>query len=185
MGWYFNNLRLRASILPSRLALLPSGTSSNEALHAELNRMFRQVQSMHQATLSVKLAVVTLSKQLAHERAMSAPTTHQMAHGTVLARTAMVEWWTAATWRAWCLELASAEPGFAKASVPLAHVRADNARQVRKAILKRPAIAKRPAITATARKRTPFTRSCTGSLRTAGVKVRVVQSLAKRPAGRV
>ena len=45
LEWYFNNLRIRHAMRPTRLALLPSGTGSNEALHAEINGWFRQTQA--------------------------------------------------------------------------------------------------------------------------------------------
>ena len=46
--WYFNNIRTRYLISSSRLSLLPTGTTSNEALHAEINGWFRQTVAMHQ-----------------------------------------------------------------------------------------------------------------------------------------
>ena len=42
--WYFNNLRMRHLLEPSRLSLLPIGTTSNEALHHEINNWFRETQ---------------------------------------------------------------------------------------------------------------------------------------------
>ena len=45
LEWYFNNLRIRHAMRPTRLALLPSGTGSNEALRAEINGWFRQTQA--------------------------------------------------------------------------------------------------------------------------------------------
>ena len=50
----FNNLRFRHP-LPNVRLLLPSGATSNEALHAETNCWFRQIQRMHRSTLSLKL----------------------------------------------------------------------------------------------------------------------------------
>ena len=35
--WYLNNCRMRDMLKPSRVALLPSGTTSNESLHHEIN----------------------------------------------------------------------------------------------------------------------------------------------------
>jgi len=48
--WYFNNIRLKYMISPSKHGLLPVGTTSNEALHAEINGWFRQTVAMHQET---------------------------------------------------------------------------------------------------------------------------------------
>jgi hypothetical protein len=42
--WYLNNTRQRHSMCVERLTLLPAGTTSNEALHAEINNWFRQTQ---------------------------------------------------------------------------------------------------------------------------------------------
>ncbi len=43
--WYLNNTRQRHSMGIERLSLLPTGTTSNEALHAEINAWFRQTQA--------------------------------------------------------------------------------------------------------------------------------------------
>jgi len=48
LEWYFNNIRTRYLISSSRLSLLPTGTTSNESLHAEINGWFRQTVAMHQ-----------------------------------------------------------------------------------------------------------------------------------------
>ena len=47
--WYFNNLRMRHLLEPSRLSLLPIGTTSNEALHHEINNWFRETQKNSQS----------------------------------------------------------------------------------------------------------------------------------------
>ena len=73
-----NNTRVRASMDPARIQLLPSGTSSNEALHSELSVCFRQTQALHQATLQLKLGCFTLAEQLSHENAMYHPTVRQV-----------------------------------------------------------------------------------------------------------
>lgn len=48
LEWQLNNYRVRMRFRADRLSLLPSGTSSNEALHAELNNWFRQHVRLHQ-----------------------------------------------------------------------------------------------------------------------------------------
>ena len=58
--WYLNNTRQRHSMTPSMLSLLPDGSASNEALHAEINNWFRQTQFMHQA-LHVSSGLVMLA----------------------------------------------------------------------------------------------------------------------------
>ncbi len=47
--WYLNNTRQRHSMCIERLSLLPTGTTSNEALHAEINAWFRQTQARFSA----------------------------------------------------------------------------------------------------------------------------------------
>jgi hypothetical protein len=42
--WYLNNTRQRHLMCSEQLSLLPAGTTSNEALHAEINNWFRQTQ---------------------------------------------------------------------------------------------------------------------------------------------
>lgn len=69
--WLFNNLRYW-QFLPSNVRLLlPSGTISNEALHAELNNHFRQIQSLHRSTLQLKLRIIRLAKLMAHTLLLS------------------------------------------------------------------------------------------------------------------
>ena len=63
--WLLNNSRLRSTLPASALHLLPSGTTANEALHAELNSWFRQIQQVHRSTLQLKLAVFHLARLLA------------------------------------------------------------------------------------------------------------------------
>ncbi len=100
--WYLNNTRMRYAIAPSKHSLLPSGTSANEALYAEINNWFRQVRMMHQATLTLKLRVLTLSKQLSHNAALYSPTTRQMPNSVVLARVASRPLWSREDWKCWC-----------------------------------------------------------------------------------
>ncbi len=46
LEFYLNNTRVRYMIAATKLSLLPSGTTSNESLHAELNNCFRQTQAI-------------------------------------------------------------------------------------------------------------------------------------------
>ena len=64
--WYLNATRVRHSMHQGKVSLLPSGTTSNEALHAEINGWFRQTQQIHQATLTLKLNAMTLGKLISH-----------------------------------------------------------------------------------------------------------------------
>ncbi len=45
LEFYLNNTRMRHMIAFRKLALLPTGTTSNESLHAEINNWFRQTQA--------------------------------------------------------------------------------------------------------------------------------------------
>ena len=64
MEWLFNNLRYRQGPQPEvrMLLILPSATTSNDALHAEMNGWFRQLQALHRTTLVLKLQVQGLGK---------------------------------------------------------------------------------------------------------------------------
>ena len=84
--WLFNNLRMRKKLSRHVRELLPSGTASNEALHAEINNWFRQIQSLHHSTLKSKLNIMCLAKLLPHNVSLYSPTCRQMPEGIVLAR---------------------------------------------------------------------------------------------------
>ena len=116
--WLFNTIRMRARLTPQEASLLSSGTTSNEALHAELNRHFRQTQQVHQATLRLKLRILQHAKLLAHNSAMQRPTTRQMSQASVLARLAARRVWNAKQWRSWCKVLRG-EVRARKAHLPL------------------------------------------------------------------
>eukprot|EP00439_Symbiodinium_sp_Y106_P034458 s6999_g4.t1 len=128
LEWLFNNLRFRAGKACS-LSLLSSGTTSNEALHAEMRAWFRQIQSMHQSSLHLKCCVFRealhaemrawfrqiqsmhqsslhlkccvfrLRKLLEHNTAMYRPTTRQLAPGHVLAQGLGQKLWTSSAWQ--------------------------------------------------------------------------------------
>ena len=166
-------------MLQRRLSLLPSGTTSNEGLHAELNKAFAQVQRMHQATLKLKLVVLTMAKQIAHDCAMTAPTTRQLMHGMVLARACTTDWWTDQSWRAWCGELTVIVPGrVAKSTLPLSAERAEQKLAVKAHLDKKPACSPMH----TRMKRTPFTRKRSGVMVTAGVRRDILKGTTKKPA---
>ncbi len=170
--WYFNNTRLRYAVAPCKHSLLPSGTSSNEALHAEINRWFRAVRMMHQATLCLKLQILTLAKLLSHSSAMFSPTTRQMSPAVVLSRVTNTPLWTPNAWLEWCRELAGVQKVH-KADLKLDRERQSQVETLRNWTLKRPAAAPRSF----PRKRTAFTLKRTGSLITGGVK----HTVFKRP----
>ena len=171
MNWLFNNCRMRHSLDHRLLSLLPSGTTSNEALHAEINSWFRQTQSVHKSTLRLKLLVMRTAKVLCHDAAMRFPTARQMSYGVVLARCSARPVWTPASWRAWCSELNGCARK-RKATVPLHEQRQKDVAAVHAWVQKRPAAMKRPATDTLGRqlKRTPFNRKRMGNFRKGGTK---------------
>ena len=144
MEWLFNNLRYRQGLPPEVRMLLPSGTTSNEALHAEMNGWFRQVQAMHRTTLVLKLQVQGLGKLLAHQTALHAPTTMQLPHSLVLAAASCRPLWTPRSWRQWT----QSQRDSGAAPLPLKKRKQQDKERIGPKV-------KRPA--AKQRKRTPFT----------------------------
>ena len=51
LEWLFNGARMRHSLTARERVLLPSGTSSNEALHAQINSWSKSIRNLHQSTL--------------------------------------------------------------------------------------------------------------------------------------
>ena len=86
-------------------ALLPSGTTSNEALHYETNRCFKETQKLHLTSLQQKLDILQLGKLLSHNRAFCHHTTKQVQHGEVLSRATRQSIWYSSNWSTWCAEL--------------------------------------------------------------------------------
>ncbi|CAJ1423131.1 unnamed protein product, partial [Effrenium voratum] len=107
--WLFNNLRFRHFLPRNVQMLMPSGTTSNEALHAELNSWFRQVQQLHRSTLQLKLRVLFLGKLLAHNMALYHPTARQMPSAHVLARRLGQSLWTKDEWSEWAAQTREAK----------------------------------------------------------------------------
>ena len=99
-GWLFNNQRVRHALSPLQRALLPSGTTSNEALHSEINSWTRSTHEVHRSTLKLKLRIVTLGKQLVHHIATCYPLARQTADGVVLARGVGAPLWNDESWKA-------------------------------------------------------------------------------------
>ena len=84
------------------LALLGSGTSPNESLHAELNQWFRNQPELYITTLQLQLDFGVLAKLMAHSAAMYRPTLRQLRQQTVLS--AVTEYFRIADnpWRKYC-----------------------------------------------------------------------------------
>lgn len=83
---YANNSYMLSRIDPALRWLVPTGTTANEALHAELRNAMRQVYSVHAATLQIHLDVIGFSKRVAWEAARRAPSLRQLRQRAVLAR---------------------------------------------------------------------------------------------------
>ena len=175
MGWYFNNLVMRMRMPRRRLSLLPSGTASNESLHHEINDSFKNIQTMHQATLRLKLLMLSMGKQMAHFNAMHWPTTRQLDQQTVLARASVQPWWSEDSWHAWCLGLKADDR-----SRPNKAVLAMQPERQRQRALVSGAVKKRPAHQT--RKRTPFTLKREGFLIQSGVRRSIYKGALQRPA---
>ena len=163
--WLWNVMWMRARMTAAELDLLPSGTTSNESSHAEINNWFRQTQQIHQATLRLKLQILQLAKLLPHNAAAYHPTVRQATAGYVLARVAMRTVWHSEQWTEWCASLnRGCRPS--KTDLPLHRARLAQADTVRQWVMKRPARATRMP----RKKRTPYNMRRGGEIRTGGVK---------------
>ena len=137
------------------MTLLPAGTTSNESLHAELNRWWKNSPEQFPTTLQLHLSVGHMGKLLAHNAALYSPTLRQVGHDQVLALALRAVQFTEPDWLNWCLD-------GVRADLPLFRAREDlsgrlvaqgmSARQTSKTqylVLKKPAggtvVRKKPA----------------------------------------
>ena len=119
--WLMNDTRYRHRIPRKQLKLLPSGTTSNESLHHELNVWFRETQQMHRPTLDLKIHVFKVAKLLAHNHALYASSQRQMSSKDVLHRVlGAMSVWTAASWAQWCKKLRVKGGPMMKSVLPMA-----------------------------------------------------------------
>jgi hypothetical protein len=95
-----NNLRLRHSLIPRKASLMPSGTSSNESLHAELNKWFRNQPEIYLGTLMLQLRVNWIAKLMVHNTALYAPLLRYHDQGTLLIALAS-KWVFGDAWATW------------------------------------------------------------------------------------
>ncbi|CAE7650574.1 unnamed protein product [Symbiodinium sp. CCMP2592] len=165
LEWLWNNLRLRHGMTVLERAFLPSGTSSNEALHAEINAWLRTANSLHRSTLLLKLRLMRYRKLVAHHVAMCFPFVRVTAEGVILSRALAKPLWSEASWLGWCDEQKDDGKGPQnKAKLPLVRAREDEASAVQAWVRKKPA-SKRRCI-----KRTPFNARRQHQIRVGGIK---------------
>ena len=168
LEWLMNNLRVRHAIQPSYRWFLPSGTSSNEALHAEINAWSRSTNAMHRSTLALKLMYFRYIKLLLHYLSVQYPLSHVVSASMLLSRSLHTSLWTRDTWTAWCSEQ-SAESVPKKAVLTLSSSRKYEENLVRQHVLKKPA-SKRHGKQFTKKRVTPLSVKRRHTLRSAGVK---------------
>ena len=138
LEWLMNNVRVRMRCPSEYIPFLPSGTSSNEALHAELNSWNTSTNAMHRSTLTLKLRYYLYIKILSHHLACQHPMSSITSESVLLARATQNSLWSDADWLKWCAEQRT--PGKQrKGYLPLAKMRAKEEVLVQRWIAKRPA----------------------------------------------
>lgn len=95
---------------PSRVSLLASGTTANEALHSEMKNAFRQTIRLHQSTMATKLRIFHFGKLLTFTAARYRPTSRQMCPGHVMARALAGDVFVQANWMLLCEERQQSRP---------------------------------------------------------------------------
>ena len=163
-----NNLRVRHAMTSTYLWFLPSGTSSNEALHAEINSWTRSVNVMHRSTLALKLQYFMYIKTLQHFLSNEFPMSRVVGASMILGRALHESIWSKEDWNSWCAEQHTANVR-SKAALPLTRSRHSEAEVVRQWVKKKPAA--RPMKTKVRKRRVnPLSVKRIHTLRTAGVK---------------
>ena len=168
MEWLMNHIRTRHNVNASYLAFLPSGTSSNEALHAELNSWSRSTNAMHRSTLVLRLRYYRYVKMMQHYLSTQHPLTHVVTAELMLGRSLYRSIWTEEQWRTWCSQQ-NAEGARKKAALPLCRARESEAALVGEWVRKRPA-ARRQEDSKRIKHTTPLTVRRRHSIKSAGVK---------------
>ena len=166
--WLMNNLRVRHAMTASYLWFLPSGTSSNEALHAEVNSWTRSINAMHRSTLALKLQYFMYIKTLQHFLSNEFPMSRVVSASMMLGRALHESIWSDQDWSAWCAEQHTAG-GQSKATLPLTKSRRREADVVKHWVMKKPAT-RRTKTKDRKRRVTPLSVKRIHTLRTAGVK---------------
>ena len=137
LQWYFNNLRLRQQLPWHYRALLPSGTSSNESLHHEVNSWFVNQQEVHRESVVVQLEANWIGKIAVHNASLYSPQLRQLPQATILSV-------IASSWK-FDVDGAWAQHCQSDVSLPLANQRAHTAKRLREKHSPRRIMTKRPA----------------------------------------
>ena len=167
--WLMNNIRSRRTMSRDYLQMLPTGTSGNESLHAEINSWSRSTNALHRSTLALRLRYYSYIQLLTHHLAVKYPLSHVVTAQMLLGRSLHQSIWTEDEWTAWCTEQKHAGT-IRKASLPLTAARKHEQTLVQEWCAKKPASKRK--VTADRRKHsTPLTLKRKHSLRTSGVKV--------------
>jgi hypothetical protein len=168
--WYFNNIRFRRSLSPKKLALLGSGTSPNESMHAELNRWMRNQPETYSSTLELQLEIAHFGKLFAHNAALYHPTLRQLTQSEVVARSVFNLRYPERDWNAFCRMLT------VDAKVHSAHLPLTEKRKIAEVLVSSAKkLCKKPSAQKQLRKRTVF------SLKRVGTTANLVR---KKPAGK-
>ena len=86
VDWLFNLSSYLSSLSPQERSLLPCGTTSNEALHAEMRNTARSCTKRHAANLELAMSCFSIGKLLAHQQSLLRPTLRGTRQGVVMAR---------------------------------------------------------------------------------------------------
>ena len=168
LEWLMNNIRSRRTMSMQYLQMLPTGTSGNESLHAEINAWSKSTNALHRSTLALRLRYYSYIKLLMHHLATKHPLSHIVTAQMLLGRSLHQSIWTDEEWVAWCTEQKQAGP-IRKAALPLTAARSHEQAVVKEWCAKRPA-SKQGLRSGKLRHSTPLTLKRKHTLRTSGVK---------------
>ena len=166
--WLMNHIRTRQSVQACYLAFLPSGTSSNEAVHAELHSWSRPTNAMQRSTLVLHLRYYRFVKVMRHYLSTQYPLTHIVRAELMLGRSLYRSIWTEEQWRRWGSQK-NCENVRKKAALPLRTAREAEASLVSESVRKRPA-SRRQNDSKRIKHTTPLTVRRKHSIRSAGVR---------------
>ena len=167
LEWLYNNIRLRHVLPRELLRLLPSGTASNEALHAEINSWSKTTNSLHRSALSLKLRYYLYIKRLSHYLASCFPLSHITTETVLLARSLHVSLWSDDEWKAWCSDQDS-NSCRKKAFLPLVDAFTNEKSLVQAWLFKKPSAKRKNSVNQ--RKLTPLSVPRKHTMTTSGVK---------------